>query len=425
MTKGVKAERSIAVVSLSGDAKVRGPRKGGFETINSLTLPGGRALDPLSTLGAAVDLARQADAEWMIALAPGETLAEEAFELAAPGLDLYDAIFGSAHVRGSSEAVARLTRLAFDTADLLPHALLNWWMPTGHLVRTETARKTLDRIAARDTGNWRLDYLFDIWAERALPEICSSRCLNWSLSQNPLTRRQKDEVLQRLAEEPVFLPIIHGDAVYHLPYTGRNAGIEREQTRGLFFEAMELEELRKVVKPGARIVDVGANTGNHTIFFAGPMKAASVTPLEPLPAAADALRASVLRNGLKNVDLSHLGIGIADKPGRARLVFSTRGGLGATSLEPDPTGEIGVATLDSVISGPVDFLKVDVEGMEMSVLAGSQRLIAQSRPMIFIEIANRNTMAFCDWLNAAGYEVARIFTDKGHANYLIAPKGVS
>ena len=240
-----------------------------------------------------------------------------------------------------------------------------------------------------------------------------------------MARREKDEVLRRLAEEPVFLPIIHGDAIYHLPYTGRNAGIEREQTRGLFFEAMELEELRKVVRPGARIVDVGANTGNHTIFFAGPMKAASVTPLEPLPAAANALRASVLRNGLKNVDLSHLGIGIAGKPGRARLVFSTRGGLGATSLEPDPAGEISVATLDSVISDPVDFLKVDVEGMEMSVLAGSQELIAKSRPLIFIEIANRNTMAFCDWLNTAGYEVARIFTDKGHANYLISPKGVS
>ena len=83
-------------------------------------------------------------------------------------------------------------------------------------------------------------------------------------------------MLQRLADEPVFLPIIHGDAVYYLPYTGRNAGIEREQSRGLFFEAMELEELRKVVGPGAHVVDVGANTGNHTIFFAGPMKAASV-----------------------------------------------------------------------------------------------------------------------------------------------------
>ena len=424
MTKGVKAERSVAVVSLSGEGGARGPRKGGFETVSCLTLPGGHALDPLSARSAAVDLARQAGAEWMIALAPGESLADDAFELAAPGLDLYDAIFGSAHVRGSGEAVARLTRLAFDAADLLPHALLNWWMPTGHLVRTETARKTLERIAAKNTGNWRLDYLFDIWAS-ARCQKSAQPLLELDFEPEPLGVAEKDAVLRRLAEKPVFLPIVHGDAVYHLPYTGRNAGIEREQTRGLFFEAMELEELRKIVRPGARVVDVGANTGNHTVFFAGPMKAASVTPFEPLPAAADALRASVLRNGLKNVDLSQLGVGIADKPGRARLVFSTRGGLGATSLEPDPAGEIGVATLDSMISGPVDFFKIDVEGMEMSVLAGSQRLIAQSRPLIFIEIANRNTMAFCDWLNNAGYEVARIFTDKGHANYLIAPKGVS
>ncbi len=59
----------------------------------------------------------------------GKQSPDDAFELAAPGLDLYDAIFGAAHVRGSSEAVARLSRLAFDTAERLPHALLNWWMP--------------------------------------------------------------------------------------------------------------------------------------------------------------------------------------------------------------------------------------------------------------------------------------------------------
>lgn len=424
MSNSVKTERSVAVVSLSSKGTARCPRKGGFETVNCLTLSGGHVVDPFSARRAAVDLAARAGAEWMIALSPGETLADDAFELAAPGLDLYDAIFGSAHVRGRSEAVARLSRLAFDSADLLPHALLNWWMPTGHLVRTETARKTVERITAKENSNWRLDYLFDIWG-KARCQKSAQPLLELDFEPEPLGVAEKDEVLRRLAEKPVFLPIIHGDAVYYLPYTGRNAGIEREQTRGLFFEAMELEELRKVVRPGARIVDVGANTGNHTVFFAGPMKAASVAPFEPLPAASDALRASVLRNGLKNVDLSHLGVGIGDKPGRARLAFSTRGGLGATSLTPDPTGEIDVATLDSVISGPVDFLKVDVEGMEMSVLAGSQRLIAQSRPLIFIEIANRNTMAFCDWLNTVGYEVARIFTDKGHANYLIAPKGVS
>jgi FkbM family methyltransferase len=411
---------TVAIVSLSGERSTNLPRRGGFAAVDFLSLTA-HATDTFSARIAAVELAKQAGAEWMIALGQGEAVAEDAFELAAPGLELYDAIFGGAHLRGSSEAVAKLSRLAFDTADRLPHALLNWWMPEAHLVRTQLAAQTLGRVAAEGGQNWKLDYVFDIWSNgRCLKS--AQPLLELDAEPQPLDAGAKDYVLQHLANEPVFLPIVHGDAVYYLPYTGRNAGIEREQSRGLFFEAMELEELREVVKPGAHVVDVGANTGNHTIFFAGPMKAASVLPFEPLPAAADALRASVARNGLKNVDLSRLGVGVSDRETRMRLVFSGRGGLGATSLEPDPAGEISVARLDSMVSGRVDLLKIDVEGMEMSVLAGSRELIRRWKPLIFIEIANRNTLALMDWLTDANYRVTRIFTDKGHANYLLAPE---
>ena len=105
-------------------------------------------------------------------------------------------------------------------------------------------------------------------------------------------------------------------------------------------------------------------------------------------------------------------------------MFSGRGGLGATSLEADSSGEIIVATLDSMVSGRVDLLKIDVEGMEMSVLAGSRELIRRWAPMIFVEIANRNTPALMQWLEREKYRVMRIFTDKGHANYLLAPEAV-
>lgn len=409
---------AVAVVSLSGERPETLPRKGSFAAVRALG-PTDHAPDTRAAWAAAVELAREAGAEWMIAPAPGEAIPDDAFELASPGLGLYDAIFGAAHVRGRNEDVAKLSRLAFDTADRLPHALLNWWMPQTHLVRTEVASQVLARIA--DGRNWKLDYLFDIWANaRCLKS--AQPLLELDVEPMPLDAEGRDHVLRRLVGKPVFLPIVHGDAVYYLPYTGRNAGIEREQTRGLFFEAMELEELRKVVRPGAHVVDVGANTGNHTIFFAGPMKAASVLPFEPLPAAADALRASVARNGLTNVDLSRLGVGVAGRVGRVKLVFSGRGGLGATSLAPDPAGEISVAPLDSMVSGPVDLLKIDVEGMEMSVLAGSRELIRRSKPLIFVEIANRNTPALMEWLDNTGYRVMRIFTDKGHANYLLAPE---
>lgn len=411
---------TVAIVSLDGERLMDLPGNGEFATILSLELTG-HAPDTLSARIAAVELAREAGADWMIALSPGEVIPDDAFELAAPALGLYDAIFGAAHVSDSEDAVVRLSRLAFDQAERLPHALLNWWVPDTHLVRTDLASQVLARIGEKTGPNWRLDYLFDLWS--------SARCLKSAqplleieAEPQPLDAEGRDYVLQRLVDEPVFLPVVHGDAVYHLPYTGRNAGIEREQSRGLFFEAMELEELRSAVGPGAHVVDVGANTGNHTIFFAGPMKAASVLPFEPLPAAADALRAGVARNGLANVDLSRLGIGVADGEGRATLVFSGRGGLGATSLEPDPEGEISVATLDSMVSGRVDLLKIDVEGMEMTVLAGSEQLIRRWKPLIFIEIANRNTPALMEWLRDTDYKVTRIFTDKGHANYLLAPE---
>ncbi len=415
-------DRSVAIVSLSGAQGDCGARPGAFETVRYLSLPNGDALAPPTARLAAADLAQQAGCGWMIALQAGEALAIEAFDLVAPALDLFDAIFGAAHVRGSQEAVARLSRLAFDTAERLPHALLNWWLPDSHLVRTNLAVRILNTVAARSAENWAIDYLFDIWA--------NARCLKSAqallvLDDAPAPRgaEERREIIRRLGQEPVFLPIVYGDRVYHLPYTGENAGIEREQSRGLFFEAFELEELRKRIKPGARIVDVGANTGNHTIFFAGPMQAAMVTPLEPLPSASAALRKAVLRNGLANVDLSRLGTGIADHAGRARLVFSERGGLGATSLVPDPSGDIVIDTLDAVITAPVDVLKIDVEGMEMTVLAGAEGVIERSGPLIFIEIANQNTPAFSAWLSQAGYQVERIFPDKTHANYLIAPGG--
>lgn len=408
---------TIAIVSLGG-GKPAQPRLGAFADAKWIELSS--QTYSRATFSAAIDLAREADAQWMIVLPEGVALPEDAFELAAPAVGLCDAIFGAAHVAGSTDAVARLTRLAFDEPERLPHALLNWWLPDAHLVRTEIAAQVLSKIADSSDETWKLDYLFALWSDaRCLKS--AQPLLTLRAEPQPLDDDARAEILKRLEAEPVFLPVIHGDTTYELPYTGRNAGIEREQSRGLFFEASELEELRKVVKPGAHVVDVGANTGNHTIFFAGPMQAASVTPFEPLPAAAKALMAAVEKNRLANVDLSRLGTGVSDKEGRAALVFSGRGGLGATSLRADPAGEIGVAPLDSMVSGPVDFLKIDVEGMEMNVLAGAAELIRKSRPLIFIEVANRNTNDLMAWLKDADYRVTRIFTDKGHANYLLAP----
>lgn len=393
-------------------------RPGGFEAVHRAPWPSvkpeaGRRAERK----AALDAARAAGCDWVLSLGEGEALLADALAIVAPALRPYRAVFGALRVDGRPEAVWRPSRLSFDEPERLPHALLHWWIGDTHLAHVDTARAVLESLPPDGDAD---DHLFALW--RTAPCIkLAQPLLTLREEPAPCPDARRAGVLERLRRDPVFLPVHGGGRTYALPYTGRNAGIEREQTRGQFFEAAELEALRARIGPGRRIVDVGANTGNHTVYFAGPMAAASVVAFEPLPDVAGVLAAAVRRNGLANVDLTRLGIGLSDRAGRARVVRSERGGLGASRLEDDPDGEIEVARLDACLTGGTDFLKIDVETMEMRVLAGAEKIIGRCRPVIFIEIANDNVGLFMDWLGKARYRIERIFSDKGHSNYLIAP----
>jgi hypothetical protein len=102
-------------------------------------------------------------------------------------------------------------------------------------------------------------------------------------------------------------------------------------------------------------------------------------------------------------------------------VYSADGGLGATRYLPDPGGAISVSPLDDLIAGRVDFLKIDVEGMEMEALAGAAAILARDRPRIYIEVLDATVATFMAWADANGYRVEKLFPDKTHCNYLLLP----
>ena len=104
-----------------------------------------------------------------------------------------------------------------------------------------------------------------------------------------------------------------------------------------------------------------------------------------------------------------------------RAVMSPVGGLGATRFVDDAHGDIEVAPLDVLIDKPVDFVKIDVEGMEMSVLAGAAGMIARDRPAVYVEVLDTSIPSFMQWVDANRYRVERLFPDKTHCNYLLAP----
>ena len=183
-----------------------------------------------------------------------------------------------------------------------------------------------------------------------------------------------------------------------------------------FMGAEETRLLRRLVRPGARVVDVGANVGLYTLQLsrlAG--EAGRVFAFEPEPTLFRAMRDNCSANAARNVTPVNLALG--DHPGRVRFqrnAFNSGdnrlGGLGWSGEGV----EVEVACLDDVLPEPrVDFVKMDVQGYEFGVLRGMERVFAASPALeIFFEFwpfglaaAGSDPGDLLDHLRARGFRI--------------------
>lgn len=78
--------------------------------------------------------------------------------------------------------------------------------------------------------------------------------------------------------------------------------------------------------------------------------------------------------------------------------------------------------LDSVpIDVKIDFMKIDVEGFENEVLLGAGELIKRDRPIIFVEVFEKNRNAVEKTIHHLGY----VLKEKWGDNYLFLPEWAS
>ena len=143
----------------------------------------------------------------------------------------------------------------------------------------------------------------------------------------------------------------------------------------------EAELLKKLVRPGMRILDVGANLGLYTLLLSHLTgETGSVFAFEPEPNLFSTLCENLEGNGVGNVTPFQCAAG--DANGRAtfqRATFNSgdnRLGAGKSSGQ---TIEVEVARLDEMVPvQTVDFIKLDVQGHELAALNGMQHLLASS-----------------------------------------------
>jgi FkbM family methyltransferase len=197
--------------------------------------------------------------------------------------------------------------------------------------------------------------------------------------------------------------------------------IHRCFLKGRFFEVDELAHVESWVGADAAIVEVGAYVGNHVVYYSRFMRPRSITVFEPNPEAITLLRRNLDTNGVDCADLASLGIGIAAAPARYDIVCDSADNGGATRLVRVAAGAVRSLPLDDLVAARVDFIKIDVEGMELEVLAGAKRVIAESRPKIMIEVFRRQIAEFDAWMNLHRYRVNRKFENVHAINFMIEP----
>jgi FkbM family methyltransferase len=216
---------------------------------------------------------------------------------------------------------------------------------------------------------------------------------------------------------------VHGEAVFFAVTEPRDV-IQRYHLSGLFYETEELDLIKQYFPIGGRFFDIGANVGNHSLYVAKFLRARSVVPVEINPVAFQTLRANMVLNQVDGVvDDSWLGLGVSSENcDSATIRFHSRNiGGGKVALEG---GDLQLVTADTIADGRnFDMIKIDVEGMELKVLAGLFETIERSRPRIFVEVDNENADAFLEWVKENGYRVAGQFRRyRANENFMLVPK---
>jgi FkbM family methyltransferase len=200
-----------------------------------------------------------------------------------------------------------------------------------------------------------------------------------------------------------------------------NIGMDIFHAAGNFYEASELAHCRKQVPAGGVIVDVGANCGNHLVYFSRFLKPLLLIPVEPVDVAVTLIR---LNAELNRVVLDERGLGVAasDAPGTVELALLPDLPMVKVDPSAEHTRSVPAVRLDDLVPEPVDFLKVDVEGFEMNVLKGAPRILTEDRPHIMIEVTAETEPTVLAFLRDLDYIQSAQCRHDEFVNHFFRPK---
>ena len=197
--------------------------------------------------------------------------------------------------------------------------------------------------------------------------------------------------------------------------------------------------LKKYIKKGDIIFDVGANIGQFAIFFHHLVSnSGNIISVEPDPINFKYLSINKEINKLKNLRIINCGLG--SKKGTLNFYqdLNTGGRMGtfvkeyAMSYDYSSIKKINIKTLDELINefGLPNFVKVDVEGFEVSLLEGYKNI--NEKTIFMIEVREKTKYKVFNFFKEKKYKCLMIDNNEtlvsnhnqipNFANLLFIPK---
>ena len=156
------------------------------------------------------------------------------------------------------------------------------------------------------------------------------------------------------------------------------------------FEKKEMDLCKEYISETSIVLDIGANIGLHSIYFSSLAKDGCIFSFEP-----SLTTFSFLVSNVANItNIVPINLAISDE-GKIANFYHTSDNAYSSLMDTKRKEVVSVIKVpcmrvDDVVSGlhldRVDFVKIDVEGMEFEVLKGMVEVISKYQPVIFCEI---------------------------------------
>ena len=175
----------------------------------------------------------------------------------------------------------------------------------------------------------------------------------------------------------------------------------------------------------SNFLDIGANSGYYSFYFAKKFSNLKIQAFEPNLDAHNKFLKTVLKNSFKNVKISNFGLSNVNN--KVKMITWFKHGIAKTNsiildkshdMKNSKIFEANLRIGDEIInmSNKKIVLKIDVEGHELSVLDGLKVLLNKNKSLILIEIADEKFEKVNKYLSEKNFRI--IFKSKYRLDYV-------